>query len=150
MPLITSGKNIGDYVTLLAAQAITAATSGGTNSSWLDARGDDEDANARDISFLFRSNDPVEAGESVTLQLEQATSIAGADVKPLNEPVVVTVDGEVGLSPPLEDVLQASIGLALADLDHANGFYFVRVNLVGSTSTAGQLAVIGHNQRFNP
>lgn len=150
MSFITSGKNAGQYVALLAAATITAATGGGTDSGFVDVRGFYGEANARDVSFLFRSDLPFPAGTTVTVQLEQALDGSGTGAKNLNDAVTYVVGGEVGLSPEVEGILQASAGAALADLDHDNGFYFVRANLIGSVAVAGQLAVLGSNLRYRP
>lgn len=140
-----SGKDLGDSFPLALAAALTAATGGGGTSSYVDVR----EFDARALSALFKSTAKVDPGVALTIQLKQATSSGGAGVKNVGGAETFTVADD-GASPPGQYYAIAHAGVAVSDLDLAGGFYFVAVNIVGSVSTAGGVAVVGQDGRFGP
>lgn len=149
MSLLTTSKNLGDFLLLMLAVALNAATGGGTTSSYVSVLDEDGNGLIRAISFLWKSAAVAMPGTTVTLQLKQATSSGGAGAKNLGDAVTFTVPDD-GLSPPTEHILRASVGAMLADLDHSNGFTYVALNVVGSAAVNGSVCALGSGLRANP
>jgi hypothetical protein len=83
--------------------------------------------------------------KKVTVQFKQAKDADGTGAKDLGDAVVATAPtGGAALTP----VAEANIG----ELDSANGFTFVAVNIVSDNGTAvygGAVMILGDN-RYNP